>query len=63
MTEEEREKFNPDLCAEGLRYILQSKGQCFDIAETAVLVGAIMLLRDEIDDYPYLHADDSWKWA
>lgn len=63
MTDEEREEIDPELCAEGLRYILQHKGYGFDYAEVAVVVGAIALLRDKDndDDYPYLHSDEEWK--
>ena len=60
MTEKERKEIDPELCAEGLRYILQ-KYNHFDYAETAVMVGAIILLRDVDDNYPYQHSDDKWK--
>ena len=59
MTEEERKEINPDLCAEGLRYILQNYR--FDFAETAVLVGAITLLHNKSDMYPYQASNDLWK--
>ena len=61
MTEEEREAIDPELCAEGLRYILQRYNYQLDFAETAVIVGAIALMRNKSDDYPYQHSDDGWK--
>lgn len=61
MTEEEQKAINPELCAEGLRYILQKYNYQLDFAETAVIVGAIALLRDKSDDYPYQQSDDGWK--
>lgn len=61
MTDEERKAIDPELCAEGLRFILSSYAYWFDYAETAVMVGAIALLRDKSDDFPYQMADDEWK--
>lgn len=61
MTEEERKAIDPELCTEGLRYILQKYNYQLDFAETAVIVGAIALLRDKSDDYPYQQFDDGWK--
>lgn len=61
MTEEERKSINPELCAEGLRYILQKYTMQLDFCETAVIVGAIALLRDKDDNYPYQKSDDAWK--
>lgn len=61
MTKEERNEINPELCAEGLRYILHKYTFLFDYCETAVVVGAIALLRDKNDNYPYQASDDAWK--
>ena len=61
MTEEERNAIDPGLCAEGLRYILHKYTGQLDFCETAVIVGAILLLRDKRDDYPYQVADEAWK--
>ena len=61
MTKEERNAIDPELCAEGLRYILHKYARQFDYCETAVIVGSISLLRDKSDDYPYQVADEAWK--
>lgn len=61
MTEQERNEINPELCAEGLRYILHNYNFQLDFAEKAALVGAIMLLRDKNDNWYLQHADEGWK--
>ena len=61
MTEEERNAIDPELCAEGLRYILQKYYLQLDYCEKGVIVGAISLLRDKSDDYAYQKTDEAWK--
>ena len=61
MKEQEIQEINPELCAEGLRYILHRYWNLLDFPETAIIVGSIALLRDKSDEYPYLKADDNWK--
>lgn len=46
MTEEERKKINPKLCAEGLHRFLINYHNLLDYKETAVFYGAISLLYD-----------------
>ncbi len=62
MTDKERKEIGPELCAEGLRSILHRYAYWFDYADTAVMVGAIVLLRDKSDDYLYQMSDEEWKY-
>ncbi len=61
MTDEERKEIDPEFCAEGLRYILQTYFHLLDFPETAVIVGTIALLRDKSDGFAYQKASDEWK--